>query len=261
MSYTPMTQDGVAIRPAALVGASERLAYIRKVYSLLFFGIVAFAAAAALPVYGYIAGIQPLASLCVAMCAIPWYAALAVILVSSFVVHAVAMVRVVNLIGFFGFAVVWGLLTVNLVANAMFQGVAEGAGSAAYQQALISGGVVLMQAAGMTVLVFGGLSAYVFITRKDFSFMGGFLTAGLFVVIGSVVIAGIASMLGYDMSVVQLAISVTAVVLFSGYVLFDTSNILNHYATDMVVPGALALLVDFIILFRNILFLLMRARD
>jgi modulator of FtsH protease len=261
MSYSPMTHDGVAMRPAVLVDTADRIAYLRKVYGLLFLGIVVFALAAALPVYGFLAGVPALRDLFVVLVQIPWWAALLVIFGTSWVAHSVSMIPRLNLVVFFAYSIVWGFLTVDLVAYAMLATVSEGASQSQVLAGLSTGLVTLAQALGLTVLTFGGLSGYVLVTRKDFSMLRGFLATGLFVLIGAVVLAGIASMLGYDMSVVQLAIAVVSVILFSGYVLYDTSNILNHYATDMVVPGALALLVDFIILFRSILFLLMRARD
>jgi modulator of FtsH protease len=109
------------------------------------------------------------------------------------------------------------------------------------------------------VRVSDGLRA---LTRKDFSFLGGFLFVGLMGLIGTALIAWVASaFFKVDVSLLSTAISMVSVLLFSGYVLFDTSNMLHRYSTDMVVPAALALMIDFIILFRDILFLLLRARD
>src|SRR5690606_1067608 len=112
---------------------------------------------------------------------------------------------------------------------------------------------VIFQALGLTVLTFGGLSAYVLITRKDFSFLGGFLFTGLMLLIGGIVVLWIASaFFGVDVSLMSMAITIASTFLFMGYVLYDTSNLLHRYSTDMVVPAALALMIDFIILFRNI---------
>ena len=90
----------------------------------------------------------------------------------------------------------------------------------------------------------------------------GFLFAGLMVLIGATLVA----MLGYyafgwDVSAVNMGLTVASTLLFTGYILYDTSNVMRRYAVDMVVPAALALLIDFIIMFRNILWLLAASRD
>ena len=74
----------------------------------------------------------------------------------------------------------------------------------------------------MTALVFGGLSAYVLITRKDMSFLGGFITAGFFVLLAAVV----ASMF-FQISGLQLAISAGFVLFSSVCILFQTSAIIH----------------------------------
>ena len=56
----------------------------------------------------------------------------------------------------------------------------------------------------------------------------------------------------------SLGLSMVGGLVFCGYILYDTSNILHHYATSMVVPAAMAIMVDFVMLFRTILVLLMR---
>jgi modulator of FtsH protease len=84
------------------------------------------------------------------------------------------------------------------------------------------GAEVVASAFAMTALVFGGLSAYVLITRKDMSFLGGFITAGFFVLLGAVV----ASMF-FQISGLQLAISAGFVLFSSVCILFQTSAIIQ----------------------------------
>lgn len=246
MSYSAVRPDGVAVYPAIEAATEDRLGFIRKVYSLMFLGLVVFAASIALPVYGIMAGIPLLGDIGILATKVPPLVAFGAILLTSWLVHSVSMVRGLNVIAMFGLAAFWGFLSIPLVAYAIMYG----------------GGVsVVFQALFLTCMVFGGLTAYVFITRKDFSFMGGMLSMGLFLLIGVVFVGIIGSMMAYEMNMLSMALSIFAVVLFSGYVLYDTSNLLHRYSTDMVVPAALALMVDFIILFRSILFLLMASRD
>jgi len=84
------------------------------------------------------------------------------------------------------------------------------------------GAEVVSSAFAMTALVFGGLSAYVLITRKDMSFLGGFITAGFFVLLG----ATIAGMF-FQINGLQLAISAGFVLFSSVCILFQTSAIIQ----------------------------------
>ena len=84
------------------------------------------------------------------------------------------------------------------------------------------GAEVVSSAFAMTALVFGGLSAYVLITRKDMSFLGGFITAGFFVLLAAV----LASMF-FQISGLQLAISAGFVLFSSACILFQTSAIIQ----------------------------------
>ncbi|KPW71120.1 hypothetical protein ALQ65_03947 [Pseudomonas syringae pv. coriandricola] len=87
---------------------------------------------------------------------------------------------------------------------------------------MAGGAEVVSSAFAMTALVFGGLSAYVLITRKDMSFLGGFITAGFFVLLGAV----LASMF-FQISGLQLAISAGFVLFSSVCILFQTSAIIQ----------------------------------
>jgi modulator of FtsH protease len=87
---------------------------------------------------------------------------------------------------------------------------------------MAGGAEIVSSAFAMTALVFGGLSAYVLITRKDMSFLGGFITAGFFVLLG----ATLASFF-FQISGLQLAISAGFVLFSSVCILFQTSAIIQ----------------------------------
>ncbi|MDN7142723.1 Bax inhibitor-1/YccA family protein [Pseudomonas sp. JQ170] len=87
---------------------------------------------------------------------------------------------------------------------------------------MAGGAEVVSSAFAMTALVFGGLSAYVLITRKDMSFLGGFITAGFFVLMGAVLAS-----LFFQISGLQLAISAGFVLFSSVCILFQTSAIIH----------------------------------
>lgn len=127
--------------------------------------------------------------------------------------------------------------------------------------AIAVGGVqILINALGITGITFFALSYYALKSEKDFSFLGGFLFAG---VIG-LVAAGIIGMFFHSPLFVT-GYSVVGVLLFSGFVLYDMSNIKRRYGDDQYVDAALALYLDFLNLFVLILQLLInfsgRSRD
>lgn len=98
-----------------------------------------------------------------------------------------------------------------------------------HYMAMANGPQLVMQALAGTAIVFFGLSAYALTTRKDFSFMGGFLMVGLLVV----VVASIANIF-LAIPAVSLAISAAAVMIMSGLILFDTSRIVNGGETNYI---------------------------
>ena len=88
--------------------------------------------------------------------------------------------------------------------------------------ALPNGGQIVMTALGGTGAIFLGLSGYALVSRRDFSFMGGFLVVGLVVVL--------AAMLGnifLEIPALSMAISAAVVLLMSGFILYDTGRMVN----------------------------------
>lgn len=108
-----------------------------------------------------------------------------------------------------------------------------------------------LMAAAITLLVFGGLTGFVFATGADFSGIGKFLALG-----GIAAFAAIAAgiVLGFSLG---LWFSVAMVALASGYILYDTSNVLHHYRTDQHVAASLALFASVVLLFWYVLRILM----
>ena len=98
-----------------------------------------------------------------------------------------------------------------------------------YYLSMPGGPALVMQALGGTALVFFGLSAYALTTRKDFSFMGGFLIVGLIVAI----VAGIANIF-LGIPALSLTISAAVVLIMSGLILFDTSRIIHGGETNYI---------------------------
>lgn len=116
--------------------------------------------------------------------------------------------------------------------------------------AMAAGPALVMQALGGTAVVFFGLSAYALTTRKDFSYMGGFLMVGLLVV----VVAMIANIF-LHIPALSLTVSAAVVMIMSGMILFDTSRIINGGETNYI-RATIALYLDIYNLFIHLLSLL-----
>jgi len=130
-----------------------------------------------------------------------------------------------------------------------------------YASRFVPNGVALIQqAALLTALVFGGLTLTVFITKKDFSFMGYALMLGSWLMLGLALVSVVGFFMGFGF---QLGIwfSALGIALAAGYILYDTSNILHHYRTDEHVAASLELLANVVMLFYYILRLLIQTRD
>ncbi len=107
------------------------------------------------------------------------------------------------------------------------------------------------QAAVMTTAVFGGLSLYALQSRRDFSYLGGFL----FVALIALIVGGIVMWFIHS-SLLSMLYSVGGILIFSGYVLYDTSLIMRRLGPNDAVIGAINLYLDLINLFLFILQLL-----
>ena len=95
--------------------------------------------------------------------------------------------------------------------------------------ALPKGPEVIATAFGGTGIIFLGLSGYALSTRRDFSFMGGFLFAGML----TLVVAMLANIF-FALPALSLAISAGIILIMSGFILFDTSRIIQGGETNYI---------------------------
>jgi len=108
-------------------------------------------------------------------------------------------------------------------------------------------GMIVLQALLLTAAVFVSLTSYVFVTKKDFSWMGG----GLYMVLMVMVMWSLMNMIfpvtfgGFGHTIFSLG----GALLFSGYILYDTSNIMHHMGPDDYIMAAISLYLDIINLF------------
>lgn len=142
---------------------------------------------------------------------------------------------------------VWGL--VSIFAFTGFMGMSLGPILSRYL-AMPGGSSIVMTAMLMTGLIFSGLSAYVLVSKRDFSFMGGFLFAGLIVA----VLASLGAFF-FEMPALSLAVSAIMVLLMSGMILYETSNIIHGGETNYIM-ATIDLYLSIFNLFTSLLHLL-----
>ena len=119
-----------------------------------------------------------------------------------------------------------------------------------YMTALPNGSQVVAMALAGTGVIFVAMSAYAVTSRKDFSFLGGFLMAGILVAF----LAGLAAIL-FGLSGLSLAVSAIFVLLMSGLILWETSTIIHGGETNYV-SATVTLYVSIYNLFSSLLHLL-----
>jgi FtsH-binding integral membrane protein len=120
---------------------------------------------------------------------------------------------------------------------------------------MYAGGEMIMQAATITLFMFSGLTAVVFFTKTDFSFLRTVIVVGGFISLGIIVVGAI---FGFDLG---LWFSVGMVVLASASILYQTSQIKDQYNTGQYVGASLQLFASIMLLFWYVLRILMGRRS
>jgi modulator of FtsH protease len=159
------------------------------------------------------------------------------------------------LIGYFGLLFLtnalrnsaWGL--VSIFALTGFMGYTLGPIVSAYL-GMPNGSQTVMLAMGGTAAIFLGLSGYVLVTRKDFSFMGGFLMVGILVAF----LAGIGAIV-FSLPGLSLAVSAMFALLMAGMILYETSQIVHGGETNYIM-ATITLYISIYNLFLSLLQLL-----
>ena len=163
---------------------------------------------------------------------------------------------IVSMVGYFGLLFLttrfsnsaWGLLWVFALTG--FMGMTLGPILNMYLNAFSNGHQLIMTALGGTGVIFLGLSGYALTTRKDFSFMAGFLMVGVLVAF----FAGLAAVL-FSVPALSLAVSAMFILLMSGMILFQTSEIIHGGETNYIL-ATVSLYVSIYNLFVSLLQLL-----
>lgn len=223
--------------PAVVATASpaERGAFLRKVYVTLTGGVAVTMASAF-----YFTAVNPEPLIKVLQSTGTWMLMLAY-LALSFAVGAVVRVRGINVLAYLFFTAFTGffispLLLMSVIKTGSFD--------------------VVFQAFGISVFTFAGLTGYVLISGKDFSFIKGFIWTGFWMLLGAMVMG-----FWIDSWAYHMAITAVGLLVFVGFILYDTSRIMLYMGPGEWVAGAFSLFIDFINLFIRVLVLLTGRRS
>ena len=162
---------------------------------------------------------------------------------------------IITLVGYFGLLFLttklrnsgWGIASVFALTG--FMGYTLGP-IIGYYLRLPNGGQTVMMAMAGTAVIFLTLSGYALTTRKNFSFMSGFLMVGILVAF----LAGLAAIF-FQIPALSLTVSAAFVLLMSGFILFETSNMIHGGETNYVM-ATVNLYVTIFNLFTSLLHLL-----
>ncbi len=214
--------------PASQVSVPERMAFLRKVYGLLSLSVF-MAAAASWMTLNNETFLQTVAA--------------------NYIIFIILQFAVI----FFAF---WARKKENLGIIALFSFTIL-TGITTAPVLLMYTGATITNAAFLTGITFAGLSFYTIRSKKDFSFMGGMLTTGLIILI----VGGLLNAFLFKSTGFSFLYSAAGVFLFSGFIIYDTFNILNRYPTDEYISATLSLYLDILNLFLMLLHLLGGSRD
>jgi FtsH-binding integral membrane protein len=229
----------------ATLGVSERVAFLRRTYGLLGIALIAFAAIA-----GGMMKFAPETSLGFSKWALQgqwtWLAVLAMFMVVGVVAERMARSdtsRTVQMIGL-GIAVTaQAILLQPLLWVCIARFGATGANS------------LILNATLITLIIFIGLTATVFISKKDFSFLRGILMVCSFAALGVILASAI---FGFALGAVFVGLMIA---LMAGYILFQTSMVMKDFPPTHHVAAALMLFSTVATLFWYVLQLLMSLRE
>lgn len=241
-----------AVRPLT----NERVKYLRKVYGLLLSAVLVasfagFAATSLGPTTllrdgaGHKVAVPVLTALLLSSRGM-MYLAFGLLFVATLGASAVSKVRGLNVVALFGVSALMGVELAPMVFVAQYMAAHGKTLSAAPVTGAFLG----------VIAVFVGATSYVFVTRKDFSFLSATLNMGFWVVFAGCIICAVFGM----SEIFSLALATVGAIVAGGLLLVQTSRIFRESAMDDAVGDCLVLLVQLRNLFMFLLRILMSSR-
>ncbi len=211
--------------PVAHLDDTARASFVTRVYGLMFLTMLAASGASVFAFTPALIG------------ATTWLAthpllSLGIYFGMAFGVHAISRVPFVGALGLLSFGVFTGLWIAPMVA---FYAQVN---PAAITSALLG-----------TAGIFGTMTLFGAFTRRDLSGLGSFLLPGVVVV----VVLSLVNLFVLGSSLLATAISAVTVLIFSGYIAYNTQNVLQRYPLNMHVSAAMQLYLDVFIVFVHLL--------
>lgn len=243
MSYATGNHYREYGEPAALAPPSERMRFIRRTYAHLAGAVLAWVGASALLIMTGLAE-QIIRDVFLAH-RFAWFLLMVVFIGGTFAAQYMARSRSSVEMQYAGLALYVGLYTLLFVPILTIASLPQYGGTPELP----------LQAGIVTLAAFAGLTAAVFLSGKDFSFLGPILWVGALLALG-VILAAV--LFGFNLGLVFCALMVA---LFAGFIVYDTSNVLHRYGTDEHVAASMALFGSFAMLFYYILRIFMISRD
>ena len=219
-----------------------RLSFVKRVYGWMFAALLVCTLGAAISIQsGMVMSLLRMGIGGIIVLTLAWWG-------TGYLAIKVRHKPTVNIIAYAVYALMTGFVLSGIIYVAMAMGESNTGSSGTY----------IYQALGLTLVSFGGISAYAYFTKRDFSFMRGMLTVGFVVVLGLVI-----SSLFIDYSTpLQIAISGAVVLLFAGYTLYDTQRIFREYPKSEHLAASIQLFGNVVMMFMYILrMILLLARD
>jgi len=159
--------------------------------------------------------------------------------------------------GIFGVQAVRHVQGLNLAALLAFGGITGMAIAPLVGMVAAESPMLVTQAFLTTAVAFVSLTAYTFVSKRDFSFLKGFVWTGLI----AMIVMGLSNYFFFQSPLLALSLSGIGVLLFSAFILYDTSNILRDYPNEEYIAAALTLYLDVFLLFQHILSMLGMLND
>lgn len=226
--------------PVGTAFPSVRLEFLRKVYGILASQLLLTLA------------------ICTIFMYVPW--------VRNTVLSLSALITIAAIIG--SFVTLFALMLDNqtyprnallLFAFTVLQSLLIGTVCASYAEEGL--GFLVLEALVITFFVFSGITLYAFTSKQDFSFMGGALYTALVGLLVCSVTNSLLDFTGHRSKIFAFALSFSASVLFSFFILYDTSLIMNHLGPDDSLLAAIMLYTDLLNLFLHILAIISEAQE
>lgn len=242
----------------ATLGVSDRVTFLRKTYAHLGVALIAFAATTAIMMRYMTEFSLRFAAWTWEPRSFHWILILVGFIGGNILCQRLALSQRSRGIQYAGLAVaifIWSLLLQPMIWYAMIRfGNAHEIFAADGVHAALSAkaAAILGEAAIITLAIFIGLTATVFITRKDFSFLRGALSMGMFAVLGIAIASWI---FGFQLGALYSGV---VILLLGGYILYETSLVMGAFPPTAYVAAALMLFTTVVTLFIYVLDIVMR---